>query len=43
MGVPKLFKWISERYPLTLTPCEVFTAPDIGLNKIFNYFTLFFR
>ncbi|KAA6403374.1 MAG: putative 5'-3' exoribonuclease 1 [Streblomastix strix] len=36
MGVPKLFKWISERYPLILSPCDAFTSPDIGVQYLYH-------
>ncbi|KAK2960855.1 putative 5'-3' exoribonuclease 1 [Blattamonas nauphoetae] len=29
MGIPKLFRWISERYPLILSNADAFGTPDI--------------
>ncbi len=30
MGIPKLFRWISERYPLLLRPADKFPPPQFG-------------
>ena len=31
MGVPKLFRWLVERYPLLLRPADNFPSPSFGI------------
>lgn len=31
-----IYRWISERYPLILSPADAFTCPDVGIEILFK-------